>query len=568
MLADWAAIAIENAGPVSRRGGAPRGARARRARAEGHGGDRPRRRRRDRARSHPRARGQARAGADGGPRRRSSCCATATSSSIAAGAGHVQVGRRGAPAAGRLDRRPGAGRGPQPPHRRRGARAADRRPEKLGVGPCLDGAARPARLPRPEPRRAGRLRSHGRRWGLLARRRAAPRGLRGAGGDRGGHREVGGGRSPPPLHGGGRGRAPPVGARAARRDAAGARGPEGAPVERRAARRSRGDALGHARRDPAAERRHRVAALAHRRAAPARPRPARAGARAHLAGAADGRRQRTSRSMPRWSSETSSGWHPRWRPPSTASSRSRSPTWSSMRERPPSICRCAATGRSSRSAWPTTGSGSTPTGRRPRGFGLTGMRERVELAGGELTVLRRRRRRDHGPRAAAAGLSCRGAELSSRTRTRGRARSGRARRGWSGRASAGCARGGTRRCAPRGRAACADLGVRVAQRDQPQHLDLALGEVVRGARGLRRRGGERSAQPRVEVGAAFGHPAHRVDELVVGGLLEHVSGGARAQRAARELRVLLHREDHDVRIGGDLLHARDGVERARARRAC
>ena len=124
-------------------------------------------------------------------------------------------------------------------------------------------------------------------------------------------------------HGRGRGRAPPLGARAARRDAAGARGPEGAPVERRAARRSRGDALGHARRDPAAERRHRVAALAHRRAAPAGPRPARAGARAHLARPADGRRQRPRDRCRGRAAATSSGWRPRWRPRSTASSRSR-----------------------------------------------------------------------------------------------------------------------------------------------------------------------------------------------------------------------------------------------------
>ena len=94
-----------------------------------------------------------------------------------------------------------------------------------------------------------------------------------------------------------------------------------------------------------------------------------------------------------------------------------------------------------------------------------------------------------------------------------------------------------------------DLGVRVAERDQPQDLDLALGEVVRRPRGLGRRGGECSAEPRVEVGAALGHPPHGVDELVVGGLLEHVAGGAGAQRPARELRVLLHREDHDVRVG-------------------
>ena len=77
-----------------------------------------------------------------------------------------------------------------------------------------------------------------------------------------------------------------------------------------------------------------------------------------------------------------------------------------------------------------------------------------------------------------------------------------------------------------------------------------------------RSSGEQGAQSRVEVRAAFGDAPHGVHQLVVGGLLEHVPGRPGAQRAARELRVLLHGEDHDVRVGRDVVHAGDGVERA------
>ena len=156
---------------------------------------------------------------------------------IAAGAGHVHDRRCGAAAAGRVDGGPGAGRRPLPAHRRRGPRAAD--PARAArARPCLDRAPGPARLPRPEPRRARGLRPPRRRRRLHPRRRAAAGGLRRAGGDGRGHGQVGRGRPPAPLAGGGRSRAPPLGARAARRDAAGARRPEGAPVERDAARRS------------------------------------------------------------------------------------------------------------------------------------------------------------------------------------------------------------------------------------------------------------------------------------------------------------------------------------------
>ena len=91
----------------------------------------------------------------------------------------------------------------------------------------------------------------------------------------------------------------------------------------------------------------------------------------------------------------------------------------------------------------------------------------------------------------------------------------------------------------------ADLGVRVAEGDQPQHLDLALAEVVRRAGRRRRLGRQPRAQPRVQIGVAPRRGADGLDELVVGGLLEDVAERPRAQRLARERRVVLHRQDDD-----------------------
>ena len=72
------------------------------------------------------------------------------------------------------------------------------------------------------------------------------------------------------------------------------------------------------------------------------------------------------------------------------------------------------------------GVGFDPDGAAATGFGVIGMRERVELAGGELSRRPRPTRRDRGLRALAAGLSA-----TRRPRSRGRARSARARPGWS-----------------------------------------------------------------------------------------------------------------------------------------
>ena len=148
---------------------------------------------------------------------------------VAAGAGHVMVSDEvrvplGASTAGEV-----LASAALAARRQRAARSARLAgPPRGGEGD--DGAPGPAGLPRERARRARRVRSARRRWHIHERRRAAARGVCRAGGDRGRDRQDGRGRAPAPLDGGGRGRAPPLGARAARRDPAGARRIEGAAL--------------------------------------------------------------------------------------------------------------------------------------------------------------------------------------------------------------------------------------------------------------------------------------------------------------------------------------------------
>ena len=242
---------------------------------------------------------------------------------IAAGAGHVHDRRCSAAAAGGVDGGPGAGRRPLATHRRRGPRAAD--PARAArARPCLDRAPGPARVPRPEPRRARGLRPPRRRRRLHARRRAAAGGLRRAGGDGGGHGQVGRGRPPAPLAGGGRGRAPPLGARAARRDAAGARRRCEVLLSSAARLDDAGrHARGHARRDPAADRRHRVAALRSSPSCARRPSISSDWRPRSRRWRSARERATTSRSAPTSSSPRTVAWRPSSRRPSIAWSRSR-----------------------------------------------------------------------------------------------------------------------------------------------------------------------------------------------------------------------------------------------------
>ena len=109
-----------------------------------------------------------------------------------------------------------------------------------------------------------------------------------------------------------------------------------------------------------------------------------------------------------------------------------------------------------------------------------------------------------------------------------------------------------------------DLVVGVAERDQAQHVELALGQVAGRAARSRGRGGHARAELGVEPGAAAGG-SHRLDQLGAGRLLEHVAAGARAQGLARERRVLLHGQDHHRGIGRGLGHGRDRLQARAAR---
>ena len=59
----------------------------------------------------------------------------------------------------------------------------------------------------------------------------------------------------------------------------------------------------------------------------------------------------------------------------------------------------------------------------------------------------------------------------------------------------------------------------------------------------------RAPEPGVEVALAHGGAMHRFDELLVGGLLEHVAERAGAQRLARKRGLLLHRQHDDLGAG-------------------
>ena len=133
----------------------------------------------------------------------------------------------------------------------------------------------------------------------------------------------------------------------------------------------------------------------------------------------------------------------------------------------------------------------------------------------------------------------------SRPADRARVRTGRARRASSGGACAGCARDATRPCGSRGTAA----------RRSPRSCARARSGAGPRARAAVRSSGGPAALRGVAAsaapsrGARYVSPAaaraHRLDELGVRGVLEHVAAGAGPQRVPGERRVLLHRQDHD-----------------------
>jgi peroxiredoxin Q/BCP len=112
-----------------------------------------------------------------------------------------------------------------------------------------------------------------------------------------------------------------------------------------------------------------------------------------------------------------------------------------------------------------------------------------------------------------------------------------------------------------------DLLVRVPEREQPQHLSLTVGERIGlgACLCLGLCGGEPRAERRVDVASSARDVAHRLDELVVRGLLEQVAGGAGREGLAHVARVVLHRENEDLRLRRRLEDVRRRVETASAR---
>ncbi len=92
-----------------------------------------------------------------------------------------------------------------------------------------------------------------------------------------------------------------------------------------------------------------------------------------------------------------------------------------------------------------------------------------------------------------------------------------------------------------------DLGIGVAQRDQAQDVALAVAQIVAVTAGLTR--GQARAQRRLQVGVTGGGAAHRLHQLRVGGLLEHVTAHAGLQGAAGKGGLVLHRQHDDLGIG-------------------
>ena len=92
-------------------------------------------------------------------------------------------------------------------------------------------------------------------------------------------------------------------------------------------------------------------------------------------------------------------------------------------------------------------------------------------------------------------------------------------------------------------------------------LDAMTGELRAHPELGGRSRGEAAAEARADVAPAAGHRPDRVDEVVLGSLLEHVPTRAGGERAAGEERIALHREHDDGDVRRDLEKARDRRKR-------
>jgi hypothetical protein len=100
-----------------------------------------------------------------------------------------------------------------------------------------------------------------------------------------------------------------------------------------------------------------------------------------------------------------------------------------------------------------------------------------------------------------------------------------------------------------------DLHARVAQRNQPQDLNLTHAQLVL------RDGPVNLVQPECQVGAhiplAASGEANRLGQLLIGEILPHEADCSGGQRTLSEHGVLLHRHDHDLRLRRPLAQPSD-----------
>ena len=94
-----------------------------------------------------------------------------------------------------------------------------------------------------------------------------------------------------------------------------------------------------------------------------------------------------------------------------------------------------------------------------------------------------------------------------------------------------------------------DLGVGVAEGEKPQHAQFAVGELGRARHRLARRRRQARPQLGIQIRPSLGGGADRGLELGRVGRLDHVGRRARGQRLARESRVVLHGQHHDLGVG-------------------
>src|SRR4249919_3774171 len=122
-------------------------------------------------------------------------------------------------------------------------------------------------------------------------------------------------------------------------------------------------------------------------------------------------------------------------------------------------------------------------------------------------------------------------------------------------------------CAYRDVEQLGDLLVRVAEREQPQHFSLTFGKWVGSLLVTlpRLRLEKPRAEGRVQLLLTARDLPHRLHDLGVRSLLEHVAARALREGLAHVARVVLHREDEHLRVGRLVQNERSAFDSARAR---